>query len=80
MLQQLPLKRRKLRTHIYNYRQQLEEPQRGYNNKVFRSDEDRGWWVGDRWVDRKASDFIAKFHEARRFEAQTMYDDLPRAM
>jgi len=46
---------------------------------VFPSDEDRGRWVGDRRIDRKASEFIAKFHEAHRFEAQTMFDDPPRA-
>ena len=60
----------------YNRRQAVDEAQRG--NKVFRSDEDRGRWVGDRWVDHKASDFIAKFHQACIFQAQTMYDDSPR--
>uniref|UniRef100_A0A0D9W5Z1 Uncharacterized protein n=1 Tax=Leersia perrieri TaxID=77586 RepID=A0A0D9W5Z1_9ORYZ len=30
--------------------------------KVRSSDEDYGWWVGERDVDQKASDFIARFH------------------
>ncbi|KAK9692097.1 hypothetical protein RND81_09G240500 [Saponaria officinalis] len=51
---------------MYNYGD--EAPRR----KVFPSDEDRGYWVGEPGIDRKASDFIARFHEARRFEAQTM--------
>jgi len=47
-----------------------DEPPRP--RKVFPSDEDRGYWVAEPGIDRKASAFIAKFHEARRFEAQTM--------
>ncbi|KAG8064891.1 hypothetical protein GUJ93_ZPchr0004g39906 [Zizania palustris] len=30
--------------------------------KIRSSDEDSGWWVGERDVDQKASDFIARFH------------------
>ncbi|KNA17497.1 hypothetical protein SOVF_079440 [Spinacia oleracea] len=48
----------------------LDEPTP--RRKVFPSDEDRGYWVAEPGIDRKASAFIAKFHEARRFEAQTM--------
>jgi len=36
-----------------------------YTNKIRPSDEDRGRWVGEPDVDRKASAFIAKFHETR---------------
>jgi hypothetical protein len=34
----------------------------GYVRKVRSSDEDCGWWVGERDVDRKASDFINNYH------------------
>nr|DAD32888.1 TPA_asm: hypothetical protein HUJ06_011739 [Nelumbo nucifera] len=33
--------------------------------RVRSSDEDRGRWVGERDIDRKASDFIAKFYATR---------------
>jgi hypothetical protein len=33
--------------------------------KVRSSDDDDGWWVGERDVDKKASDFIATFHQRR---------------
>ena len=46
-------------------------------NKVFPSDYDRGYWVGEPGIDNKASAFIAKFHEARRFEAQAQTMVLP---
>uniref|UniRef100_A0ACD5UB37 Uncharacterized protein n=1 Tax=Avena sativa TaxID=4498 RepID=A0ACD5UB37_AVESA len=32
-------------------------------HKVRSSDEDSGWWVGERDVDQKAADFIASFHQ-----------------
>ncbi|OEL19230.1 hypothetical protein BAE44_0019752 [Dichanthelium oligosanthes] len=38
----------------------------GYVRKVRSSDEDYGgWWVGERDVDRKASDFIKDFHQRK---------------
>ncbi|KAG0449285.1 hypothetical protein HPP92_027402 [Vanilla planifolia] len=39
-------------------------------SKVRPSDEDHGSWVGEPDVDRKASDFIAKFHESRCMDAE----------
>jgi len=32
-----------------------------YARKIRPSDYDRGWWVGEPDVDRKATDFIAKY-------------------
>uniref|UniRef100_A0A0E0E400 Uncharacterized protein n=1 Tax=Oryza meridionalis TaxID=40149 RepID=A0A0E0E400_9ORYZ len=37
------------------------------SRKVRPSDEDRLWYVGERDVDRKAAEFIAKFHASARF-------------
>ena len=38
----------------------------GYARKVRSSDEDYGgWWVGERDVDSKASDFINNFHQTK---------------
>uniref|UniRef100_A0A0D9VHK5 Uncharacterized protein n=1 Tax=Leersia perrieri TaxID=77586 RepID=A0A0D9VHK5_9ORYZ len=38
-----------------------------YGSKVRSSDEDYGaWWVGERDVDRKASDFINSFHQRKQ--------------
>uniref|UniRef100_A0A803KN73 Uncharacterized protein n=1 Tax=Chenopodium quinoa TaxID=63459 RepID=A0A803KN73_CHEQI len=53
-----------------NTRNMWDEPTP--RRKVFPSDEDRGYWVAEPGIDRKASAFIAKFHEARRFETQSM--------
>jgi hypothetical protein len=39
-------------------------PQR-YGSKVRSSDEDYGWWVGERDVDRKAADYINDFHQKK---------------
>lgn len=33
--------------------------------RICPSDEDRGRWVGEPGIDRKASAFIARFHESR---------------
>ncbi|KAF0928971.1 hypothetical protein E2562_011062 [Oryza meyeriana var. granulata] len=41
-----------------------------YGSKVRSSDEDYGaWWVGERDVDRKASDFINSFHQRKQVAA-----------
>lgn len=34
-------------------------------SRICPSDEDRGRWVGEPGIDRKASAFIARFHETR---------------
>lgn len=36
-----------------------------YTRKMRLSDEDRGRWVGESDVDKKASDFIARFYASR---------------
>lgn len=43
-----------------------EEPRRS-SRKVRPSDEDRLWYVGERDVDRKATEFIARFHASASF-------------
>ncbi|KAL5200311.1 hypothetical protein ABZP36_021514 [Zizania latifolia] len=43
--------------------EQLRPP----SKKVRPSDEDRLWYIGERDVDRKADEFIAKFHASTRF-------------
>ncbi|KQK00057.1 uncharacterized protein LOC100843281 [Brachypodium distachyon] len=37
-----------------------------YGSKVRSSDEDYGWWVGERDVDRKAADYINDFHQRKQ--------------
>ncbi|XBI41704.1 hypothetical protein VPH35_126137 [Triticum aestivum] len=34
-------------------------------SKVRSSDEDSGWWVGERDVDRKAANYINEFHQKK---------------
>lgn len=43
-----------------------QQPRRSYR-KVRPSDEDGLWYVGERDVDMKASEFIARFHASTRF-------------
>ena len=40
-----------------------------YTRKIRHSDEDRWRWVGEPDVDKKASDFIARFHQSRNLVA-----------
>lgn len=42
--------------------------------KIWPSDGDKGeYWVAEPGIDRKASAFIAKFHETRVSESETVY-------
>ncbi|PKA62479.1 hypothetical protein AXF42_Ash009366 [Apostasia shenzhenica] len=53
-------------SHRYRCREDEEEDyERRSRRKVRPSNEDGSRWVGEPDVDRKASDFIAKFHESR---------------
>ncbi|KAK9664911.1 hypothetical protein RND81_14G076600 [Saponaria officinalis] len=42
------------------------EEQPVYGRRIYASDEDRGYWVGEPGIDHRASDFIARFYESRR--------------
>lgn len=37
-----------------------------YGRRIYASDEDRGYWVGEPGIDHRASSYIAKFYESRR--------------
>ncbi|VVA96619.1 unnamed protein product [Arabis nemorensis] len=41
-----------------------------YTRKPLASDEDKRYWVAEPGIDRKASAFIAKFHETRVSESE----------
>ncbi|KAJ8500348.1 hypothetical protein OPV22_010900 [Ensete ventricosum] len=45
-----------------NRDEEVDREQRYYARKMRPSDEDRGRWVGEHDVDKKASDFIARFY------------------
>ncbi|KAL5224650.1 hypothetical protein ABZP36_011289 [Zizania latifolia] len=47
--------------------EQADEQPRRSSKKVRPSDEDGMWYIGERDVDRKATEFIAKFHASTRF-------------
>lgn len=51
--------------------EQLEGSGRG--GRIFTSDEDIGCWVGEPDIDRKASDFIAKYYASRVTNSQSQY-------
>uniref|UniRef100_A0A0A9HKD6 Uncharacterized protein n=1 Tax=Arundo donax TaxID=35708 RepID=A0A0A9HKD6_ARUDO len=55
--------RKSRRYHVDDEASDWEGPAR--LPKVRSSDEDCGWWVGERDVNQKASDFIATFHQRR---------------
>ncbi|KAL4329267.1 hypothetical protein HN51_036229 [Arachis hypogaea] len=41
--------------------------------RIFASDEDRGRWVGEPGIDRKASDFIARYYAARVTDSESQF-------
>lgn len=47
------------------YRDEVDDWDPGYTRKIRPSDEDRGRWVGEPDVDKKASEFIARFYQSR---------------
>ncbi|KAM3192573.1 hypothetical protein ACQJBY_069658 [Aegilops geniculata] len=53
-----------------DYDEVYEQPRRS-SRKVRPSDEDGLWYVGERDVDRKATEFIARFHAAASYVEAT---------
>ncbi|XP_061354789.1 uncharacterized protein LOC133299347 [Gastrolobium bilobum] len=45
----------------------------GSSRRVFASDEDRGRWVAEPGIDRKASDFIARYYATRVTDSQSQF-------
>jgi len=45
----------------------------GNGRRIFASDEDRAHWVAEPGIDRKASDFIAKYYATRVTDSQCQY-------
>lgn len=43
----------------------------GRGRRIFTSDEDIGCWIGEPDIDRKASDFIAKYYATRISNSQS---------
>ncbi|CAD5168013.1 unnamed protein product [Musa acuminata subsp. malaccensis] len=41
-----------------------------YTRRISSSDEDRGRWIGEPDVDKKASDFIARFYASRFMDSE----------
>ena len=48
----------------------MEEPV--YARRIYASDEDRGYWVGEPGIDRRASAFISRFYETRRADPEAV--------
>lgn len=46
----------------YSY---MSEDGGGIGRRIHTSDEDRGYWVAEPGIDRKASDFISRFYASR---------------
>ncbi|XP_004488164.1 uncharacterized protein [Cicer arietinum] len=45
----------------------------GSGRRIFASDEDRGCWVAEPGIDRKASDFIARYYATRVTDSQSQF-------
>lgn len=45
----------------------------GNERRMFASDEDRGRWVAEPGIDRKASDFIANYYATRLTHSHTKF-------
>ncbi|QCE13773.1 hypothetical protein DEO72_LG11g771 [Vigna unguiculata] len=45
----------------------------GNGRRVFASDEDRAHWVAEPGIDRKASDFIAKYYATRLTDSHSKF-------
>ncbi|KAK7411781.1 hypothetical protein VNO78_03220 [Psophocarpus tetragonolobus] len=45
----------------------------GSGRRIFASDEDREHWVAEPGIDRKASDFIAKYYATRVTDSQRQF-------
>ncbi|CAJ2644819.1 hypothetical protein L195_g028928 [Trifolium pratense] len=45
----------------------------GIGRRMFASDEDRGCFVAEPGIDRKASDFIAKYYATRVTDSQSQF-------
>ncbi|OIV98333.1 hypothetical protein TanjilG_16660 [Lupinus angustifolius] len=41
--------------------------------RIFASDEDRGYWIAEPGIDRKASDFIARYYATRLTHSQHQF-------
>lgn len=48
------------------------EEQGVYGRRIYASDEDRGYWVGEPGIDRRASAFIDRFYETRRTDSEAI--------
>ncbi|XP_057430765.1 uncharacterized protein LOC130723673 [Lotus japonicus] len=45
----------------------------GTGRRMFASDEDRGYWVAEPGIDRKASDFIARYYANRVTDSERQF-------
>ncbi|KAL2327598.1 hypothetical protein Fmac_021025 [Flemingia macrophylla] len=45
----------------------------GSGRRIFASDEDRAHWVAEPGIDRKASDFIARYYASRVTESEQKF-------